>query len=90
MELQNNLGNLGDNWRRFKQQFKIFLTASGKEEDSVNDGVKVALLLNFAGEEAIEVFNTFVFASDNDKKKLTVVLEKFRVYCNPRKNVLFD
>ena len=52
--------NLGDNWWRFKQQFEIFLTASDKDGDSGDDGVKVALLLNFVGEEAIEVFNTFV------------------------------
>ena len=46
--------------------------------------------VNFAGEEAVEVFNTFVFASEAGKKKLTVVIEKFRVYCNPRKNVVFE
>ena len=81
-------GNVSDNWRRFKQQFEIYLTASDKAE--VDDDVKVALLLNFAGEEALEVFNTFTFATPGDAKKLAVVFEKFNTYCNPRKNVVYE
>ena len=52
-------GNTSENWRRFKQQFDIYVTASGSEKKYVE--VKIAILLNFAGEDAIEVFNTFQF-----------------------------
>lgn len=38
----------------------------------------------------IEVYNTFTYTSVADKKKLTVAIEKFKLYCNPRKNVVFD
>ena len=46
-------------------------------------------MLNFAGEDAIEVFNTFQFP-EGDEKKLDKVLEQFERYCNPRKNVDFE
>lgn len=79
-------GNTSENWRRFKQQFDIYLTASGKGNKA--DEVKIAILLNFA-EDAIEVFNTFQFA-EGDKHKLDKVLEQFEQYCDPRKNVVFE
>jgi len=50
---------------------------------------KIAMLLNFAGEDAIEVFNTFQFA-EGDEKNLNKVLKQFERYCNPRKNVVFE
>ena len=80
-------GNNSENWRRFKQQYDIYLTASGSEKK--DDTVKIAILLNFAGEDAIEVFNTFQFP-EGDEKKLNKVLEQFERYCNPRKNVVFE
>ena len=80
-------GNTSENWQRFKQQFDIYITASRSEKKG--DEVKIAILLNFAGEDAIEVFNTFKFA-EGDAKKLDKVLEQFERYCNPRKNVVFE
>jgi len=59
-------GNTSENWRRFRQQFDIYIIASGSEKK--DDAVKIAILLNFAGEDAIEVFNTFQFAEGNEKK----------------------
>ena len=52
-------GNTSENWRRFRQQYKIYLTASAREKK--DDAVNLAILLNFAGEDAIGVFNTFQF-----------------------------
>ena len=78
--------NTSENSRRFYQQYEIYLTASASENK--DDTVKIAILLNFAREDAIEVFNTFQFP-DGDEKKLDKVLEQFERYCNPRKNVVF-
>ena len=80
-------GNTYENWRRFKQQYDIYLTDSGSEKK--DDSIKIAILLNIAGEDAIEVFNTFQFP-EGDEKKLDKVLEQFERYCNPRKNVVFE
>ena len=76
-------GNTAENWRGFKQQYEIYLTASGRGKE--DDSVKIAILLSFAGEDATEVFNTFQFPED---EKLDKVLEQFKRYCNPRKNVV--
>ena len=51
--------------------------------------VKIAILLNFSGKDATEVFNTFQFPK-GDEKKLNKVLEQFEQYRNPRKNVVFE
>ena len=80
-------GNTSENWRRFKQQCDIYLTVSGREKK--DNSVKIAILVNFAGEEAIEVFSTFQFA-EGDEKKLYKVFDEFERYCNPRKNLVFE
>ena len=80
-------GNTSENWRRFRQQYEIYLTASAREKK--DDAVNLAILLNFAGEDAIEVFNTFQFP-EGDEKQLDKVLERFECYCNPGKNVVFE
>ena len=48
-----------ENWRKFIMQFEIFLVAKGKDEKP--DKLKVNLLLNCAGADAIEEFSHFVF-----------------------------
>ena len=50
-------GNRSENWRRFEQQYQIYLTASGSEKK--DDSLKIAILLKFAREDAIEVFKQF-------------------------------
>ena len=51
-------------WKRFKQKFEIFVIASGNEKKSNKE--KCCMLLNLAGEQAIEVFNTFTFEGEKD------------------------
>ena len=80
-------GNIAENWRKFYQQFKIYLRASDKE--GLSDQTKVAVLLNLAGEDAIELFNTFAL-TDSDSKKLARVVKAFEDYCIPRKNIIYE
>ena len=42
------------------------------------------------GEEAIEIYNTFQFATEEDRIKLNVLKSKFQEYVNPRKNTVFE
>ena len=42
------------------------------------------------GEEAIEIYNTFQFATEEDRIKLDVLKSKFEEYVNPRKNTVFE
>jgi len=88
--LLNFEGNTSENLRRLKHytlQYCIYLTASGSEKK--DDTVKIAISLNFAGKDTFEVFNTFQFPSD-DEKKVNKVLEQFEWYCNPGKNSLLE
>ena len=50
----------------------------------------MARLLNAAGAEAQEIHDLFTFAAEGDKKDYKKVLEKFREYCRPKKNVVFE
>ena len=81
-------GNVCENWKKFKQQFEIYIEAS--ESTAKADKVKINMLLNFAGQDAIEVFNTFKWTETGDNEKLDKVFEKFEKHCNPRKNVVFE
>ena len=79
-------GNLSENWRKLIQQVEIFLLAIGKDQET--DAVKIAILLNLAGPDTIELYNTFTL-SDADTKKYTNV-KAFEQYCSARKNTVFE
>lgn len=58
-------GNVDANWRTFKQHFQLYIAAVGVDQRA--EERKIAMLLTVADPEAIEVFNTFVFAQPDDK-----------------------
>ena len=66
----------------------MYLTASGIGEK--DDRIKSATLLHVAGEEALEIYNTFTWDEEGDDKKVAAVMAKFEAYCNPRKNVTWE
>ncbi|KAL3999170.1 nuclear receptor co-repressor 2 [Sarotherodon galilaeus] len=81
-------GNLSENWRRFRQRFELYLAATGGA--SKPPKVQSSLFLHVAGEEAVEVYNTFTFAENGDENKLMKIMEKFEEYCNPKKNITYE
>uniref|UniRef100_A0A6P7EX44 Uncharacterized protein LOC114324156 n=1 Tax=Diabrotica virgifera virgifera TaxID=50390 RepID=A0A6P7EX44_DIAVI len=80
-------GSLSDNWRKFKQNYNIYMVASEKNEKSSE--IKANVLLSLAGEDAVELFNTFGL-EDEDKKDEAKIIEAFESYCNPKKNVIYE
>lgn len=80
-------GNIAENYRKFKQAFDIYMVAS--EKNAKPDEVKIAILLNTIGEEAVEIFNNFSLV-DNDKKDYKKVIEEFEKYMNPKKNLIYE
>jgi hypothetical protein len=78
-------GNVAENWKRWKQQFRNYLTAT--EKDSKPDKLQVCTLLHCMGEDALDIFNTFKL---NEDAKLNDVIEKFDAYCNPRTCQVFE
>ena len=66
--------NIGEQWKRFKQRFEIYKLASGAAEKAQD--LQVSLLLHVMGEDALDIFNSFTFANDDEKKNYDVVIEK--------------
>ncbi|CAB4033557.1 Hypothetical predicted protein [Paramuricea clavata] len=66
------------------------MSATGFDVTNVPKKKQAAILLNIAGEEAIEVFNTFTFAEDEDKDDPEGILAKFQNYCEPKKNITYE
>ena len=80
-------GNISENWCKFKQNFEIFLKASGSTTKP--DEVKVAILLNIVGENGVELYNTFNL-QEADRNKLDRVLQCFKEYCVPKKSIVYE
>ena len=80
-------GNVAGNWRRWIQQFRLYLNATGLDKKPQQQ--LCSCLLTVAGPEALELFNTFAL-SDADQTKIEVVISKFEEYCTPKKNVTYD
>ena len=80
-------GNVAENWRRWIQQFKLYLVATARDKKS--DAVQCSTLLTVAGEEAIEVYNTFNL-TEEETDDIGVLIKKFQDYCIPKKNVTFE
>ena len=68
----------------------IYMSATEFDATNVPKKKQAAILLNIAGEEAIEVFNTFTFAEDEDKDDPEDILAKFQNYCEPKKNITYE
>ena len=80
----NWTGNVDCEWRTFKQRFMLYLQAL--RMDDKPDARLIALLLTVTGQQAVEVFNTFVSESKDDKEKFDVAVTKFDEHCSPKKN----
>ena len=81
-------GNLAENWRRWKQRYELFMTATEASKKSAK--IKSSMLLHLIGEDVLEVFNTFEFGSEEDKEKPVEILKKFDEYCNPKRNLTVE
>ena len=85
-EALNLDGNIANNWRHWKQQFKIFSLTSGLSGKDVK--IQTATFLHVVRTEALEIYNTITWETDNDKSKVDKITEKFNEYCNPVKHHL--
>ena len=79
---------VSDKWKKFYRAWSSYVIAT--ELDKKAEAVQVATLLTVIGEEAREVFATFTWEEDDDQVKIGKVVDKFKVYCQPRKNIPFE
>lgn len=79
-------GDVAVNFQKWKQQFEIYLLASGiKDNQKMSEERKVAILLHCLGTEGQEVFNTLDI-SEEDKKKWEKVLEHLEAHFKTKEN----
>ena len=83
-------GNLSEEWRRWEQQFRVYYTAAELVKKEAK--TRIAILLHCAGPEAQDIHSNFVFSeADGDRASdYNSVLKKFKEYCEPRKNEVFE
>jgi len=79
--------NVSNNWTLFKNQFKLFLTATESEKKS--DEIKVAQLLSVIGPEALSIFFTFKLG-EVSSLKFDDVISAFDKYFSPKSNVVYQ
>ena len=80
--------DVADRWKRWEKQFETYFTAF--EVSKKPKKVQVAMLLHCAGAEAQEIHEQFEFAEDESDDNYKTVLQKFREYCHPRKNKVYE
>ncbi|XP_037559690.1 uncharacterized protein LOC119436743 [Dermacentor silvarum] len=73
-------GNLSENWQRFKKRFELYLQATAVDKAPKSDASKTALLLSFAGDEALDIFNNFQYGPGESKDSYGTVVQEFNAY----------
>ena len=48
------------------------------------------MLLNLAGEQAVEVYNTLTYSEEEEQDDPAVLIVKFEAYCNPKRNITYE
>ncbi|XP_045481140.1 uncharacterized protein LOC123685479 isoform X2 [Harmonia axyridis] len=79
-------GNISKSWSTWIQKFNLYMKASGKDKEE-DESIKVAILSHLIGDEGIEIYNTFKLRSS---AKLADVIDKFKKYCEPKKNLIYE
>ena len=88
MQMNFVSNNVAENWRRFERQFRVYYAAC--EIASKSAPTQVGILLHTAGPEAKYVHETFTYTGDEQRNDIETLLLKFRTYCEPRKNIVFE
>ncbi len=79
--------NIAHNWEKFKREWRVYSNAG---LSAASKKVKAYTLLNLAGPEALDKFETFTFEDGEDREDPEVLVKKFDELCLPVKNVIMD
>ncbi|XP_045458516.1 uncharacterized protein K02A2.6-like [Melitaea cinxia] len=74
-----------DVWKKWKQQFLLFMKASGVYSES--SSIQASLLVNLIGPDGFDIYQTFNFERDEDSDDVNIVLKKFDEYFGMKSNV---
>ncbi|XP_072145551.1 uncharacterized protein [Dermacentor andersoni] len=90
LQLSGSSDNIAKNWNVFIQKFELFLQATASTKEPRSEAVKAALLLSVAGDDALEVFNSFTFLEAERKDDYTTVVRKLKEYCEEQENEVYE
>ena len=76
-------GNVSKNYKKRKRQVEVYFMASGVVKKDKE--VQIAIILNCAGPQIINIYDQFIWDKEGDEKKPDKLFEKLEDYCNPRK-----
>ena len=79
--------DIAHNWEKFKREWHVYSNAGLA---TASTKVQAYTFLNLAGPEALDKFDTFDFAADEDREDPAVLVKKFEELCLPVKNVIMD
>ncbi|XP_052751506.1 uncharacterized protein K02A2.6-like [Galleria mellonella] len=74
-----------DAWKKWKQQFMLFLKASGVASE--RSSVQASLMVNLIGPDGFDVYQTFTFDEDSERDDVAVLMKKFDNYFGTKPNV---
>ncbi|XP_045451661.1 uncharacterized protein K02A2.6-like [Melitaea cinxia] len=74
-----------DAWKKWKQQFLLFIKASGVYSES--SSIQASLLVNLIGPDGFDIYQTFNFEREEDRDDVNIVLKKFDKYFGMKSNV---
>ena len=80
--------NTAENWQKFICESETYLVAN--EKDRKSGKLKVNLLLNFAGSQAIEEYNHCVYGEDESAECYKDVCHKFKELVGGAKNIIYE
>lgn len=75
----------GDAWRKWRQQFMLFVKASGVHTEP--SSVQASLLVNLIGSDGFDIYQTFAFEKEDERDDVNVLLKKFDSYFGTKPNI---
>ena len=75
-------------WPAWKQRWTRYSMMTKLDKDDKD--LQVSTLVYCMGSQAEEIFASFKWDADDNKKHLTKVMEQFDKYFVPRRNVIFE
>lgn len=77
-----------ENWKKFRQRIELYFRATTPDKERTS-AQKAAIFLHVAGQEAIDVFNTFPLTAEQ-REDYDAIVKAFEEYCTPRCNETFE
>lgn len=81
-------GDIASNWQNWKEDFIIFLKATGYNNKS--NIIRVNLLKELIGKVGIEAIENISFDNMQDKNNIDILIKKLEEYFNPSKKEVVE